>query len=145
MIAPTRTSAPNLAVDYREPSWTSEVTAAVNRGGVDVVFDGVGGRIGREAFELLLPGGRLSTFGMASGSFARISDGELIDRGVTRVPRAVAELREMASLSARALSSAAAGELRPVIGQRMPLEQAAEAHRAIEARATIGKTLLTQW
>ena len=65
------------------------------------------------------------------------------DRDVTRVPRAVAEPGEFAPLSARALSLAAAGQLRPVVGQQVPLENAAEAHRAIEARTTIGKTLLT--
>jgi NADPH:quinone reductase-like Zn-dependent oxidoreductase len=37
---------------------------------------------------------------------------------------------------------AAAGRLRPLIGQRFPLERAADAHAAIEARATVGKTLL---
>ena len=36
----------------------------------------------------------------------------------------------------------AAGRIRPVIGQRFPLEQAADAHLAIEARDVIGKTLL---
>jgi NADPH:quinone reductase len=132
----------DVAVDYRRSSWTSEVAAAVSRGAVDVVFDGVGGRIAREAFQLLARGGRLSTFGMASGSFAPISEPELKTRDVTRVPRAVAGPRELARLSARALSLAIAGELRPVIGQTLPLENAAEAHRAIEARATIGKTLL---
>jgi NADPH2:quinone reductase len=48
----------------------------------------------------------------------------------------------MAALSVRALSSAATGELAAVIGQKVPLADAADAHRAIEARATIGKTLL---
>ena len=37
---------------------------------------------------------------------------------------------------------ALAGDLKPVIGQRFPLERAADAHAAIEARATVGKTLL---
>ncbi|MFD0786497.1 zinc-binding dehydrogenase [Micromonospora azadirachtae] len=32
--------------------------------------------------------------------------------------------------------------MRPVIGQRFPLERASEAHAAIESRTTIGKTLL---
>ena len=36
----------------------------------------------------------------------------------------------------------AEGLIRPVIGQTFPLEQAADAHRAIEARTVIGKTLL---
>ena len=42
----------------------------------------------------------------------------------------------------QALADAAAGQLRPLIGQRFPLERAADAHAAIEARATVGKTLL---
>jgi len=42
----------------------------------------------------------------------------------------------------QALALAAAGRLRPTIGQRFPLAQAADAHAAIEARSTVGKTLL---
>jgi NADPH:quinone reductase len=132
----------DVAIDYGRPSWRSEVASAASDGGVDVVFDGVGGTTGREAFELLRHGGRLSTFGMASGSFAAISDADLADRAVTRVPRTAGGPSEMARLSALALSIAAAGELRPVIGQEVPLEHAADAHRAIEARETVGKTLL---
>jgi NADPH2:quinone reductase len=47
-----------------------------------------------------------------------------------------------AALTARALDLAAAGTLHAVVGQTFPLDQAADAHRAIEARATLGKTLL---
>jgi NADPH2:quinone reductase len=46
-------------------------------------------------------------------------------------------------VSAKALAEAAAGRLRPVVGQTFLLERASEAHAAIEARATIGKPLLT--
>ncbi len=42
----------------------------------------------------------------------------------------------------RVLVEAAAGRLRPVIGQRFPLERAADAHAAVQPRATMGKTLL---
>jgi NADPH2:quinone reductase len=45
-------------------------------------------------------------------------------------------------LITRALTEAAAGRIRPVIGQTYPLERAADAHRAIEARDVVGKTLL---
>jgi NADPH:quinone reductase len=48
----------------------------------------------------------------------------------------------MSTLTARALASAAEGTLRPVVGQKVPLARAGDAHRAIEDRATIGKTLL---
>ncbi len=40
------------------------------------------------------------------------------------------------------LARAAAGALRPLIGQTFPLDRAADAHAAIAARATVGKTLL---
>ena len=43
----------------------------------------------------------------------------------------------------QALAEAAAGTIAPVIGQVFPLEQAGQAHAAIEARTVFGKTLLT--
>jgi NADPH2:quinone reductase len=59
--------------------------------------------------------------------------------GIDRVQFTPADIRR---LTGQALRQAAAGRLRPVIGQTFPLEQAADAHRAIEARAVTGKTLL---
>jgi NADPH2:quinone reductase len=132
----------DIAVDYRRPSWAQEVACAVGDSGVDVVFDGVGGSIGRDASQLLARGGRLCTFGMAAGTFAPVSDTELAERGVTRLRGAAGDPGDMAALTVRALTSAAAGQLRAVIGQQVPLANAADAHRAIEARITIGKTLL---
>ena len=64
----------DVAVDYGDGDWPRRVRDAV--GGVDVVFNGVGGDIGRTAFGLLRPGGRFCPFGMASGSFAGVT-GEL--------------------------------------------------------------------
>jgi NADPH2:quinone reductase len=79
---------------------------------------------------------------MAAGSFTAIGEAELRQRGVIRLRGAVGDRSEMRALSIRALSSAATGGLEAVIGQQVPLANAADAHRAIEARATIGKTLL---
>jgi NADPH2:quinone reductase len=132
----------DVAVDYRRDSWNDEVASAINGARVDVVFDGVGGSIGRAAFELLGPGGRLCTFGMASGSSTAITEHELTSRGVTQLRGSRPSPGEMSRLTARALANAAAGTLHPVIGQRVPLARASDAHRAIESRATIGKTLL---
>jgi NADPH2:quinone reductase len=129
-----------VVVDYREPGWTERVREAV--GGADVVFDGVGGDIGRAAFELLDAGGRMLIFGMASGEWADISDEAAADRGVAVIREPSATPEELRAFTHSALADAAAGRLRPVIGQRFPLEQAADAHAAIEARATLGKTLL---
>jgi NADPH2:quinone reductase len=128
------------AVDYREPNWPERVREAV--GGLDVVFDGVGGDIGASAFELLEPGGRMLRFGLASGAWAAISEEAAAERGVELVSMARPAPDEMRSGTETALAEAAAGRLRPVIGQRFPLERAADAHAAIESRRTVGKTLL---
>jgi NADPH2:quinone reductase len=129
-----------VAVDYREPAWADEVRAAV--GGVDVVFDGVGGDIGRAAFELVEPGGRMFVFGLASGAFTCIDDEEAVRRRVTVTRGLALRPAELPGLTRAALADAAAGRLRPVIGQWFALARAADAHTAIEARATLGKTLL---
>ena len=127
-------------VDYTEPGWAESVRAGA--GGVEVVFDGVGGPIAAEAFELLGPGGRMLSYGMASGSFAQISHEVATARGVTLIRGVPVSPAEAAGLTRAALTEAAAGRLRPVIGQRFPLADAAAAHAAIESRSTIGKTLL---
>jgi NADPH2:quinone reductase len=129
-----------LAVDYTEPGWAD--TVREEAGGVDVVFDGVGGAIASDAFALLGSGGRMLNYGLASGAFARIPDDVAAARGVTLIRGVPTSPAEAADLTRAALAEAAAGRLRPVIGQRFPLADAAGAHAAIESRATVGKTLL---
>lgn len=142
-LAVTRELGADIAVDYRTPAWAAHLRSAIGDAAVDVVFDGVGGQIGRDAFQLLGRGGRLCSYGMAAGSFTAISDVELNERGVIRTRGVAAGQRgELAALTASALDTAATGGLRAIVGQKVPLANAADAHRAIEARATIGKTLL---
>jgi NADPH2:quinone reductase len=131
-------------VDYSEAGWTERVRQTTGGAGVDVVFDGVGGQIGSAAFEVTAPGGRFSAHGAPSNEFAKIDPQDAKRKGVTvfgieqvRLPPADAK-----RLAERVLSQAAAGRLRPVIGQTFPLERAADAHAAIEARGVTGKTLL---
>jgi NADPH2:quinone reductase len=140
-LALARDLGADLAVDYRRDDWPDRVREAAGR--VDVVFDGVGGDVGRAAFGLLGAGGRFYPFGMASGSFAPVTPELAAQRGVTVLRGGPANAEESAALSRAALAEAAAGRLRPVIGQEFDLASAAAAHAAIEARTTIGKTLLT--
>jgi NADPH2:quinone reductase len=78
------------------------------------------------------------------GNFARIDPEEAERRAVTERGIEVVRfaLPEAKRLVGRLLAEAAAGRIRPVIGQTFPLEHAANAHRAIEARDVVGKTLL---
>jgi NADPH2:quinone reductase len=140
-LAIARDLGADLTVDYSRDGWDKQVRDAV--GEVDVVFDGVGGDIGLAAFGLLAAGGRFCPFGMASGSFAPVTAELAQARQVTIRAGAAASPEELAELTRTALAEAAAGRLRPVIGQEFELSAAASAHAAIEARTTIGKTLLT--
>jgi NADPH2:quinone reductase len=139
-LAVVRDLGADLAVDYSRAGWPDRVRDTVGR--VDVVFDGVGGDIGMAAFGLLGPGGRFCSFGMASGSFTPVAAELARDRGVTIPAGAAAGPEQLMDLSRAALAEAAAGRIRPVIGQEFGLADAAKAHEAIEARTTIGKTLL---
>ncbi|WP_158887006.1 zinc-binding dehydrogenase [Amycolatopsis anabasis] len=123
-------------VDYREAGWTDRV------GEVDVVFDGVGGEIGAAAFELIAPGGRMLSYGLASGAWADIADELARERKVTLLNGPLGSPEELREFAESALAGAATGRLKPLIGQRFPLDRAADAHAAIETRAAVGKTLL---
>ncbi|MET7651771.1 MULTISPECIES: zinc-binding dehydrogenase [unclassified Streptomyces] len=147
----------HAVVDVSEADWverarealTADVTEAAEATGgreaaADVVLDGVGGELGLAAFPLTAVGGRFSAHGAPSGGFAEVDVAEAERRGVTLfgigdVQFGQAEARR---LTAQVLAEAAAGRLRPVIGARFPLEEAAAAHAAIEGRELIGKVLL---
>ncbi|NDU77292.1 zinc-binding dehydrogenase [Actinomadura sp. DSM 109109] len=134
----------DAAVDYSEPSWTRRVLDATDGAGPDVVFDGVGGQIGRAAFEVTARGGRFSVHGASSGDITLIGSEEARTRGVRVF--GVEQLYDFGPNVTRwaeqMMSQAAAGLVRPVIGQTFPLERAADAHAAIENRTAVGKTLL---
>ncbi len=91
--------------------------------------------------DLLGIGGRDVLFGWSSGNPTEVTTGDLMSRGLTVTaigPRLLPRLRE---LETRALDQAAAGRLVPVV-QHFPLARAADAHAALEARATAGKVVL---
>jgi NADPH2:quinone reductase len=139
-VSLTRQLGADIAVDYTVPGWDSRVRTQA--GIIDVVFDGVGGQVGQTAFSLLRDGGRFCAYGMASGSFTEISGEQTARRGIAVIRGAPASQSQMRELSTEAIARAAAGRLKSLIGQTFPLERAADAHAAIEARATVGKTLL---
>ena len=131
-------------VDYGSPDWTGRVVEAFDGAGPDVVFDGVGGLLGKAAFGIVAGGGRFSAHGAPGGGFAPVSAREAAERGVA--VRGIEQVQyppgRHEELVRDALAEAAAGRLRPVIGQVFPLERAADAHAAMAARSAIGKTLL---
>ncbi|WP_380281976.1 zinc-binding dehydrogenase [Kitasatospora purpeofusca] len=132
------------AVDYREPGWTEEVRALTGGAGADVVFDGVGGDIGRAAFGATARGGRFSVHGAASGAATSVdpADARRADVEVIGIDQLFGFGPHLARWAREITAEAAAGRVRPLIGQTFPLSRAADAHAAVENRTALGKTLL---
>ncbi|MEU2393769.1 zinc-binding dehydrogenase [Streptomyces sp. NPDC007369] len=138
-LALVRRLGAHRVVDYTQEGWTGQVG-----GPVDLLLDGVGGELGRAAFTLVRDGGRVSAHGAPSGGFAEPDAQEAERRGitVTGIREVQFGAEQVRRLAAFALGEAAAGRLRPVIARTFPLDRAADAHRAIEAREIPGKALL---
>jgi NADPH2:quinone reductase len=137
-------SGADAVVDYSRTDWAGQVARVTGGAGPSLVLDGIGGDIGRAAFGVTADGGRFSAHGAPGGSFAPVSPRDAAERGieVLGIDRVQLELAEAARLTGLALAEAASGQLRPMIGQAFALDRAADAHRAIESRAVLGKTLL---
>ena len=133
----------HLVVDYGEPGWDEKVRAET--GGVSLVYDGVGGEVGRQSLELLTPGGRLVMFGYSAGTPTQLTTDDLIARGVSAGwslgARMVALPGGIPGLAGRALGKVASGEWRPLVST-YPLSEAARAHADLEGRRALGKVVL---
>ena len=131
---------------YRHESFPDKVLALTEGEGVPVVFDGVGQATFDGSLRCLAPFGRLIVFGNASGPVPPIDVLRLTPRCLTVARPSVAtglRSREDLLAGARGLfERMRSGNLRPVVGQRFPLREAAAAHRALEARETLGSTIL---
>ncbi len=133
----------DLVVDYGRPGWGDRVRDTV--GGITVVYDGVGGDVGRAGMELLRPGGRLVLFGWSSAAPTRFDTGDVVRLGITAGwslgPRMTALPGGIPGLARRALDRVASGAWRPLV-TTYPLAEAARAHRDLERRRAPGKVVL---
>ena len=125
----------------------AEQVRVIAPGGVDVVYDGVGKDSWAASLACLKRRGLMVSYGNASGAVPPVSLLDLMRGGslyVTRPTLAdyIAEPADLARTAERLFERMARGVIGPVIGQRFALADAAEAHRALEARRTTGSTVL---
>jgi NADPH2:quinone reductase len=115
--------------------------------GCDVVYDSVGKDTWRDSLKVLRPRGMFVSFGQSSGAITDFKISDLASGGslYTSRPMLFDYIRGREELRMRAedlFARLAAGSVRAHIGQRMPLAEAAAAHRALASRRTIGATVL---
>jgi NADPH2:quinone reductase len=125
----------------------SEVRALTGGRGVDSVLDGVGAASWTASLDSIAPRGLMVSYGNASGPVPPFPPLALAQRGSLFLTRpslgSYTATREEREGGARALFDRIRSGALPVeIGQRYALADAAEAHRALEARETTGSTIL---
>jgi NADPH:quinone reductase len=124
-----------------------QVRALTSGRGADIVFDGVGKDSWSASIASLKRRGMMVSYGNASGPVPPISLLELSRAGSLFVTRPtlfdyIVTREELDNVSARLFDRMQRGVVRAAIGQRFALADAAEAHRKLEARQTVGSTLL---
>ncbi|WP_276300959.1 quinone oxidoreductase family protein [Halorussus lipolyticus] len=134
-------------INYEDEDFREIIEDETGGEGVDLVLDGVGGETFARSLDALSHFGRVVAYGAASGEPGQVETtrllfenksvigfhlGNALQRDPQRVLASVPELQEML----------VAGDLEVVVGETFALEDAAEAHEAIENRETTGKVVL---
>ena len=136
------------AIDRQGEDFVDVILAATGERGVDVVLDNVGGEYVARNLSVLAPGGRHVSLSFMQGAKIELDLQQVMRKGLsltssTLRPKSLAEKTRLAQgISKYLLPLIAAGKIAPRIYQTLPLAQAAEAHRILEANANIGKVLL---
>ena len=135
------------AIDYSREDFVARVKDITGGKGVKVVYDSVGKDTFDKSLDCLRPFGLMASFGNASGPVPPFAPGALGPKGSLYLTRQTL----FSHIATRESTQAMADDLFEVVGsgavkiridQRFPLAQAAEAHRALEARQTTGSTIL---
>jgi NADPH:quinone reductase-like Zn-dependent oxidoreductase len=126
------------AVDHSRGEFAAEVRALTGKKGVEVAVEHVGGRVFEQASASLARNGRLVTCGATTGSEARLDLNQLFGRHLSLLGSWMGRRAEMIEV----LRFVRDGRLKPVLDSTMPLAQAGDAHRRIEAREHFGKIVL---
>ncbi|MDO6584507.1 quinone oxidoreductase [Salipiger sp. 1_MG-2023] len=138
----------DACINYATEDWAARVRELTDGKGVDVVMDSVGKSTFEGSLDSLKPLGMMISFGNASGPVEAFNLGILGQKGSLKLTRPTlfthiadpAACQEMATML---FDKVASGAVKIRIGQSFPLEQVADAHRALEARGTTGQTILT--
>jgi len=141
-----------ILISYRDDNFVDQVRAATDGVGADVILDIMGAAYLDRNLDALAPDGRLVIIGMQGGVSGELNIGKLVGKrlhviGTALRGRPVGQAHGKSVIVDAVVASVwpmiGDGLVRPVIGARYPIQQAADAHRALAGGDTYGKVLLT--
>jgi len=137
-----------VTIDYRNEDFVAAVRAATTGRGVDVILDIMGAAYLARNVDALATGGRLVIIGLQGGRSAELDIAALLAKrasvaATTLRSRPVAQKAEIVrQVREHVWPLLESGRIRPIVHTRLPMSEAAEAHRLVEAGENIGKVLL---
>lgn len=134
-------------INYRKENFVERVKEITNGEGVPVVYDSVGKDTFTDSLDCLSPLGMMVSYGSASGPVPNFSLNELASRGSLFITRPsifsyIAKRNDLEMMAAELFGMVEGGKIAIDINQRYALQDAAQAHRDLEARRTTGSTIL---
>jgi NADPH2:quinone reductase len=127
--------------------WLSDVRGLTEGRGVEVVLDPVGGDRFTDSLRSLDQAGRLIVIGFAGGSIPTVKVNRLLLRNLTVLGIGIDPMEQRFPGTVRKLGDeitalAEAGEIRPLVGRRLPMAEGAEALRILDRREALGKVVV---
>lgn len=138
-LARARDLGADETINYKTHDFVDEIRALTGKRGVDAVIDHVGGGTFASSIKITRNGGRIVTCGATSGFTPEIDLRHVFFRQIQILGSTMGSKGMLHDV----LGHVAAGRLKPVVHAVLPLAQAAEAHRMLEARQAFGKIVLT--
>ncbi|AXY78756.1 quinone oxidoreductase [Paraflavitalea soli] len=137
----------DYVINYHLEDFAARVREITDGRGCDVVYDGIGKATFEGSLDSLRPLGYFVSFGSASGAIEAFDIMLLMKKGslfaTWQLLFTHLEKREnMLAMSEELFAVVSSGAVKIPIHTRLPLSEAAEAHRRLEARETTGATIL---
>jgi putative PIG3 family NAD(P)H quinone oxidoreductase len=141
-----------ILINYRDEDFVARVHEATDSAGADVIFDIMGAAYLDRNIDALATDGRLIIIGMQGGVKGELNIAKLLSKRAhvigttlrgrpTNGPNSKSEV--VAAVREAVWPMIADGRVRPVIGARLPIQEAGEAHRMLSAGEVTGKVVLS--
>ena len=133
-------------INYKTEHFVERVQEITKGAGVPVVYDSVGKDTFTASLDCLRPRGLMVSFGQSSGAIPPFSPGVLATKGSLFLTRPslvtyTGTREELVATANQLFDVVLKGAVKIEVNQTYPLNQAAQAHRDLEARKTTGSTL----
>jgi NADPH:quinone reductase len=137
----------DVAVNYQTEDFVEIVKRETDNRGADIIYDPVGGDVGQRSTKCIAFEGRLLIIGFTSGAFSNFVSNHILIKNYSVVGVHWGLYRrhnpgKIEQVWNKLWELYNAGRIRPLVGQRYPMQQVADAMESLASRAAVGKIVM---